>query len=152
MPRIASLLMILFIATALIACAAPTTSPATGNLAGTDAPAPAAPPPAPSLPPPPHGSAKAPPPMSEPYPPREVPQTVALDYGCKTSADCAVKNVGNCCGAMPACVNKDSPTDPAAVQAQCQAKGMMSVCGFQEISSCQCVSGKCASADAPRAQ
>lgn len=67
----------------------------------------------------------------------------ALDYSCRTRADCAVKNVGNCCGAEPACVNKDSPVDPAAVQAQCKASGMMSICGFQEIASCQCVSGRC---------
>ena len=73
---------------------------------------------------------------------------VQIDARCKTSADCAVKNVGNCCGAMPACVNKDSPTNPQAVQAQCQAKGMMGVCGFREISACQCDNGQCVEAPA----
>ena len=58
---------------------------------------------------------------------------------------CAVKNVGNCCGAMPACVNKDSPTDPQGVQAQCAASGRMSVCGFADVTACQCVSGRCES-------
>ncbi|MET1163272.1 MAG: hypothetical protein ABWY48_12125 [Pseudoxanthomonas sp.] len=82
--------------------------------------------------------------MSSPMPPRQVKDAVAIVTTCKTSADCAVKNVGNCCGAMPACVNKDSPTDPAAVQAQCAAKGMMSTCGFAEISACQCDNGQCA--------
>ncbi|WP_425477100.1 hypothetical protein [Luteimonas cucumeris] len=66
-----------------------------------------------------------------------------LDYSCSSNADCAVKNVGNCCGAMPACVNKDSPTDPAAVSAQCARRGMMGVCGFREISACQCSNGRC---------
>ena len=56
-------------------------------------------------------------------PPREA-GAVTVDYACKTSADCAVKNVGNCCGAMPACVNKNSPTDPQGVRAQCAASGM----------------------------
>ena len=103
--------------------------------------------PAPPAPP------KAPPPMSSPLPPRQVRSEVTVDTSCKTSADCAVKNVGNCCGAMPACVNKDSPTDPAAVQAACSAKGMMGVCGFAEISACQCDNGQCAPAgDAPKVQ
>jgi len=77
-----------------------------------------------------------------------------LDLRCHTDDDCTVKNVGNCCGAFPACVNVDSPTDPAAVMAQCQASGRMSVCGFPAISACQCVSGQCsakpASADTLR--
>ena len=126
MSRITRLLLLLALAIALTACAAPsTTPPATGDLAGS-----------------------APPPMSSPLPPRLVKEAVAVDTTCKTSADCAVKNVGNCCGAMPACVNKDSPTDPAAVQAACSAKGMAGVCGFQEISACQCDNGQCAPADA----
>ena len=62
---------------------------------------------------------------------------------CKTDSDCAVKNVGNCCGAFPSCVNKDAKTDPAAVQAQCAKAGMASVCGFQEVSGCQCAQGEC---------
>ena len=75
-----------------------------------------------------------------------VPKAAAIDFSCKTSADCAVKDVGNCCGAMPACVNKDSPTDPAAVKAQCQARGMAGVCGFREITACQCDNGQCVAA------
>ena len=141
MRLIASILISLVIALSLTACAAPTaTEPATGNLAGTTPPAPPEPP-------------RAPPPMSSPLPPREVRQEVVVDTSCKSNADCAVKNVGNCCGAMPACVNKDSPTDPAAVQAACSAKGMMGVCGFAEISSCQCDNGQCAPAgDAAKVQ
>jgi hypothetical protein len=119
MSRILSTFLFLALACALGACAAP--SPATGDVASA-------------------------PPKSTPLPPRVVPKAATVDSSCKTSADCAVKDVGNCCGAMPACVNKDSPTDPAAVQAQCQAKGMMGVCGFREISACQCDNGQCVEA------
>ena len=70
-----------------------------------------------------------------------------IDTTCRTDADCTVKNVGNCCGAYPACVNVASPTDPDGVKAQCQASGRMSVCGFHEISGCQCVSGQCTAKD-----
>lgn len=84
-------------------------------------------------------------------PPQAVPATPAIgkgvvDRSCKTDADCAIKDVGNCCGYYPACVNKDSPTDPAGVRAQCQSKGMVGVCGFPSITSCQCRNGQCASA------
>lgn len=99
------------------------------------------------------------PPMSDPLPPQRVVEpapvsppasvpaagTVKVDTSCRTSADCTVKNVGNCCGEYPACVNVDSPTDPAGVQARCAAKGMASVCGFPVISGCQCVAGQCTS-------
>ncbi|WP_407060848.1 hypothetical protein [Agrilutibacter terrestris] len=78
----------------------------------------------------------------EPATPRSD-RSVEVDFSCKRDADCAVKNVGNCCGYYPACVNRDSPTDPQGVQAQCAKKGMMSVCGFQEISSCSCQAGRC---------
>ena len=114
-----SLIASLAIALSLAACAAP--APAVGDLAS------------------------APPPKSTPYPPRVVPKAAAIDSSCRTSADCAVKDVGNCCGAMPACVNKDSPTDPQGVQAQCAASGRMGICGFADVTACQCVSGRCES-------
>lgn len=68
---------------------------------------------------------------------------VEVDYGCRSDADCAVKNVGNCCGYYPACVNKDSPTDPEGVMARCDKEGMASVCGFPEIAACTCQRGRC---------
>lgn len=71
---------------------------------------------------------------------------IAIDATCKTDADCTVKNVGNCCGYYPACVNVNSPTDPKGVQAECAKKGMASVCGFPEISSCNCTQGRCEAA------
>lgn len=140
MPRITRLFLLLAIVFSLAGCAAPSpTPPASGNLAGSTPPAPPEPP-------------RAPPPMSSPLPPRAVKESVIVDTTCKTNADCAVKNVGNCCGAMPACVNKDSPTDPAAVQAECNARGEMSICGFKEISACQCDDGQCAPAEGSGAQ
>jgi hypothetical protein len=69
-----------------------------------------------------------------------------VDYSCTVDADCAVKNVGNCCGYYPACVNRDSPTFPEQVRERCEAEGMMGVCGFPEITACQCVDNRCESA------
>lgn len=66
-----------------------------------------------------------------------------VSRSCKTSADCAVKDVGNCCGAYPACVNKDSPTFPDRVKAQCGKEHRMGVCGFPVVNGCSCVAGKC---------
>ena len=70
----------------------------------------------------------------------------AVDSTCATDTDCAVKNVGNCCGYYPACVNRDSPTFPDKVKATCAAEGRMSICGFTEISACECRSGRCETA------
>ena len=128
MKIVLSLLMLM--TTMLAGCAAPAPATASSERAAADAA-----PPAPQK--------HRPPPMSDPYPPRQAKPAVALDLSCASSADCKVKDVGSCCGAQPACVNKDSPTDPAAVRAQCEASGMMGICGFQEISACQCVSGRC---------
>ena len=85
------------------------------------------------------------PPPAAPAGPAAPASPLAPDRSCRSDADCVVKNVGNCCGAMPACVNKDSPTDPQGVQAQCAASGRMSVCGFADVTACQCVSGRCES-------
>ncbi len=103
------------------------------------------------------------PPMNDPLPPVRAPEredqlsprtpapvtpagtAVKINTSCTRDADCAVKNVGNCCGYYPACVNVNSPTDPAGVQAQCARTGEMSVCGFPSISACQCVAGQCQS-------
>ncbi len=79
-----------------------------------------------------------------------------VDRSCRVDADCAVKNVGNCCGYYPACVNQASPTFPEQVKKQCEAEGRMAVCGFQDVNACRCVQGQCAAVHAdsaePRAQ
>lgn len=72
-----------------------------------------------------------------------------LDYSCRADSDCEVKNVGNCCGYFPACVNKDAQPDPAAVQARCAETGMASVCGFREIQACSCVQNRCEAVSQP---
>jgi hypothetical protein len=96
---------------------------------------------------PPVTTTKPPPRMSRPLPPSRVVEAPRIDNTCRTDADCTVKNVGNCCGAMPACVNKDSPVDPAAVQSQCAKDGRMGVCGFRQVSACTCNAGACEAAD-----
>jgi hypothetical protein len=116
--RLRPALFALLAGIALIAgCAAPATTAATQA-----APATAAPSPAPVTP-------------------------VKLDTRCTSDAQCVVRNVGSCCGELPACVNADSPTDPAAVQAQCRASGRVGICGFRPTSACQCQAGTCVPAD-----
>jgi len=66
-----------------------------------------------------------------------------VDYSCSRDADCAVKDVGNCCGAFPACVNRDSPTFPDRVRAECAANHTVGTCGFPVIRGCRCIEGRC---------
>ena len=67
----------------------------------------------------------------------------SLDYACGVDADCEVKDVGNCCGRLPACVNRAARPDPAAVQRECGRTGSASICGFQELSGCRCEARRC---------
>lgn len=69
-------------------------------------------------------------------------------WACTVDADCTVKNVGNCCGYYPQCVNVAHRPNPAAVQAACAREGRSSVCGYPEIHGCRCVEGQCAASDA----
>lgn len=68
----------------------------------------------------------------------------ALDASCKTDSDCAIKDVGSCCGYNPRCLNKDSQTFPEQVKAKCANDGRVGICGFPAIAGCECVQGKCA--------
>jgi hypothetical protein len=161
MARFATACLLLLL-TMLVACAAPAPEPAEAVAARPDAPAeqasattpaPVATPETPQ----PNDEARTtrpkPPPLRTggPHPPERIGDRkpdpnvapVQVDYSCRTDADCTVKNVGNCCGYYPACVNVDSPTDPEGVQQQCAKEGMVSVCGWAEISSCSCVQGRC---------
>ena len=87
---------------------------------------------------------------------RRVPEALltenGVNYGCKVNSDCQVKNIGNCCGYYPACVNKDSPTFPDKVKAECSKDGRMSICGFPDIAGCECVEGRCTNVTGPGAQ
>lgn len=156
--KVCRLLAMLALAAVLAACAAPPNdTPATGPIQAspTAADAPrqpvaSAPAPKPAIAPTPPGTRQAPP-MSDPLPALQVPDpkpapgasVPTLDVSCRTTADCAVKNVGNCCGFYPRCVNVAAKVDPAAVMAQCQRTGELSVCGFKEVESCECVRGEC---------
>ena len=62
---------------------------------------------------------------------------------CRTDADCAVKDVGSCCGYRPQCLNKDTPTFPEEVKARCASAARVSTCGMLAVGGCQCVSGQC---------
>ena len=122
--------MVIAVLLMLCACAAPPADPAQAAT-----PQPAATPVAPA----------APTPAARPAPVQSVaaPAAIKIDRSCRSDNDCAIKDVGNCCGAMPACVNVNSPTDPQGVQDACAKSGRMGVCGFRQIESCQCVQGQC---------
>lgn len=124
------------------ACTAPApmgAQSAAANVAADPAPAPQAPQAAPAQPP-----VQVPSPLAERAPAFDP---MNPDRRCRTDADCAVKDVGNCCGTMPACVNVDAKVDPAAVKAQCARDGIASVCGFVEVRGCSCVEGLCQASD-----
>lgn len=93
--------------------------------------------------------------MSDPLPPEVMPapapahSQVVIDQSCRTNADCVVKDVGSCCGATPACVNRNSPTGPAAVQAQCAREGRVSACMSNPITACTCANETCVSEREP---
>ena len=140
MRRRACLLFVLL--AALTACAAPQSQQQTSTTVDSEASAQAATP-APGTPDLRKPKART----GGPLPPQVLPEPVKLDYHCTSDADCAVKDVGSCCGAYPDCVNNDSPADPAAVQAQCAKQGLMSTCGFREIDACRCTQGRCSPRD-----
>jgi len=66
-----------------------------------------------------------------------------VDYSCTVDEDCAIKNVGNCCGADLYCVNKDSTTDPEGVLIYCSCNAFASICMVNLPASCACVNGSC---------
>ena len=130
----------------------PASAPARADATSNDATPPAAarpesPPPT-TIP----GRTKPAPPMSKPLPPQVLParpDLPRLDFSCRSDADCVVRSVGSCCGAKPACVSKNAKVDPAAVQADCAARGLSSVCGFEDVQSCTCDAGTCRNASSP---
>ncbi|MBI2659145.1 hypothetical protein HYX05_03565 [Candidatus Woesearchaeota archaeon] len=66
-------------------------------------------------------------------------------YFCNEDSDCVIKDVHNCCGYYPRCVNNDFTPDIEAVEQECKRSGTASICGFAEISHCECVENKCIS-------
>lgn len=126
----------LLVALSLTACSVPAPSPETPQ-AATTTPASPAPQPPKAAP------APAAPTTTAPVEHAGSANPMAPDRSCRTDADCAVKDVGNCCGRFPLCVNRDAKVDPAAVRAQCTKDGMASTCGFQEVGGCKCMQGRC---------
>jgi hypothetical protein len=55
------------------------------------------------------------------------------------AVDCEIKDVRNCCGYYPRCVNVNSPLPVP------QCDGVSSVCGWPDISHCECVENTCRS-------
>lgn len=72
-----------------------------------------------------------------------------LRFDCTSDADCAIKDVGNCCGHYPACVHVDSHVDAEAVKQECAAKGLSGICGYPVIESCVCKTGRCEALSGP---
>ena len=67
----------------------------------------------------------------------------SIDYSCESDSDCVIKDVHNCCGMYPECVNKDAIVDPGFVMKACSDAGKAAVCGFPSIDSCICNEGRC---------
>jgi len=71
------------------------------------------------------------------------PATPTLDMSCEVNQDCAIKDIGSCCGANPRCVNANSPTFAEQVKANCAKQSRVGTCGFPAVSGCRCVQGTC---------
>jgi hypothetical protein len=67
----------------------------------------------------------------------------SIDYTCSVDRDCTIKNIGNCCGGYPACVNMQATVNPKQVKQICMATGTSSICGFNLIEGCKCKNGRC---------
>jgi Tfp pilus assembly protein PilV len=67
----------------------------------------------------------------------------SINRSCTENNDCVVKDVRNCCGYYPSCVNKDASIDHAFVEWACAEEGLASICGFIEIESCECANNTC---------
>ena len=66
-----------------------------------------------------------------------------LNRSCKVDADCEVKDVGNCCGYLPQCVNKAAAINKQLVSQLCKEQLIMGTCGVQLIESCKCEMSQC---------
>lgn len=67
----------------------------------------------------------------------------SISRSCQSDQDCAVKDVHNCCGYYPECVNKATVTNPGLVDSLCKIEGMAGICGFPSISGCHCIDNVC---------
>lgn len=135
--RLPRSLAALLVALSLTACSAPAPAPETPQAAASATAPVASPAPAPQPP------KTSPAPVTPPVEHAGNANPMSPDRTCRTDADCAVKDVGSCCGTLPLCVSKNAQVDPAAVRAQCAKDGMASTCGFRPVSGCTCTKGRC---------
>lgn len=67
----------------------------------------------------------------------------SIDYSCRSDSDCTIKDVRNCCGYYPKCVNLNAGADPEFVAAACAREGLASACGYPSIDACRCIESHC---------
>lgn len=67
----------------------------------------------------------------------------AINSSCNWDNDCEIKDVHNCCGYSPECVNKDSFVNGTLVEELCKKEKEGSACGFVSINYCKCVYKRC---------
>lgn len=72
-----------------------------------------------------------------------------IDYSCNVDQDCTVKDVHNCCGYYPSCVNVEANVDPDTVQKACEDEGLASICGSIAIERCVCENNECKAISGP---
>ncbi len=72
-------------------------------------------------------------------------QPAIKPYYCEKDADCEIKDVHNCCGYYPRCVNVDFEPDIEAVKLECEEQGSFGICGYPEITHCECIDNQCKS-------
>lgn len=67
----------------------------------------------------------------------------SIDYSCNTDSECTVKDIHNCCGEYPECVNVDAEVNSEKVTELCEKSDTAAVCGFPTINGCECKDNKC---------
>lgn len=69
--------------------------------------------------------------------------SASINYSCNIDSDCKIKDVSNCCGSYPECVNSNAVVDPSFVKKACEKERMAGVCGYPSIDACRCENKKC---------
>ncbi|MBS3074963.1 hypothetical protein J4429_00730 [Candidatus Pacearchaeota archaeon] len=67
----------------------------------------------------------------------------SINYTCEQPEDCEIKDVRNCCGYHPECVNKNSIVNASLVKELCEHGAQTGLCGYKDIKSCKCEKNKC---------
>ena len=67
----------------------------------------------------------------------------SIDYSCTSDVECTIKDIRNCCGYYPKCVNINSIPNQKLVIDLCEISESMPICGFQTINHCVCINNIC---------